>query len=680
MRQLCVIAIMSLGVAACGSALEVAVPDVPRPEIVVMPDVRAGFRHTIEQIDKGDYAAARPRLEYLLARDPTLGDHYLYELGMIAVRTGKAAEAVAVLTRLYREHPRSVRIPAAALEIGRLYQESGRLEDADAFFTVARNAEGDDAINRQAGLAQARVAIARSQPAAAASILSGLRRDHGDRTVAEEARGLLRGIWAAHPELAPAGAGWLDEARLLLREREFLLAEKAVRAGDPELETPEALRLLADALKGQQLPAAATTALAKIVDRFPSHPIAPTALFQMGTLFWNRDEDLPAQAAFEELLRRYPAHPKAPDALYALGRIQQSSGRIRAAIETFAQLARRYPRAGVAWDASWRVGWLHYRNGRFAQAASQWAALARDTRDRVSASAARYWQGRALDAANRGPDARALYERIRREAPASYYAEQAEKRLGIAPASTAGIVPPAVAVSTPPDGVSPYHVTRFEALRAAGLPDLARAELRAIDRSHSTAVGPFLVEAYVATQDYRAAMRIAGRLGSGQLPDGLRLQVSYPLGFWPIVNAEAERYGVDPLLVAAVIRQESLYDRDARSPADAHGLMQLLPSTARREAAELGWTFDPVPRIYDPAVNIPLGVRHLRQQLDRWGGDVVKALAAYNGGSRAVERWERRYGALARDEFVESITYRETREYVKRVLGHYRAYARLYAR
>jgi soluble lytic murein transglycosylase len=102
--------------------------------------------------------------------------------------------------------------------------------------------------------------------------------------------------------------------------------------------------------------------------------------------------------------------------------------------------------------------------------------------------------------------------------------------------------------------------------------------------------------------------------------------------------------------------------------------MQLLERTAAGVAER------PVARseLLDPTTNIRLGSRYLRQLLDRHAGDLAKALAAYNGGEDAVAKWEGRAPGAPTDEFVETISFRETRHYVKQVLANYRRYRRLY--
>jgi len=161
-------------------------------------------------------------------------------------------------------------------------------------------------------------------------------------------------------------------------------------------------------------------------------------------------------------------------------------------------------------------------------------------------------------------------------------------------------------------------------------------------------------------------------------PGALR-EYLYPLGYWETVRAAAGAHGVDPLLVLAVIRQESHFEPEAVSSAGARGLMQLLPATARQVASADGAAPPGEPALEDVGTNIDLGTRLLARLLRQYDGSMVKALAAYNGGEDAVAKWERRYAGRAPDEFVELISFRETRDYVKSVLRNYRVYRRLYA-
>jgi soluble lytic murein transglycosylase len=127
-----------------------------------------------------------------------------------------------------------------------------------------------------------------------------------------------------------------------------------------------------------------------------------------------------------------------------------------------------------------------------------------------------------------------------------------------------------------------------------------------------------------------------------------------------------------------LIRQESLFDARARSPAAAVGLMQLIPPTAARVARQLGLAVPSQERLFEPEVNLILGTQYLKDLLERYSNNWPKALAAYNAGEAAVDRWEREIVTDDIEEFVEQIPYVETRGYVKLVLRNHRIYKRLY--
>ena len=136
--------------------------------------------------------------------------------------------------------------------------------------------------------------------------------------------------------------------------------------------------------------------------------------------------------------------------------------------------------------------------------------------------------------------------------------------------------------------------------------------------------------------------------------------------------------GLDPYLVLSLMRQESMFKPGAVSSANALGLMQLLHETARNEASLMGLPAPEARQLFDPELNIRLGVHHLKGLLEHHAHSEAKALAAYNAGKEAVERWTRNSASTEDVEFVERISYRETRRYVKAVLRNYHAYRKLY--
>jgi len=152
----------------------------------------------------------------------------------------------------------------------------------------------------------------------------------------------------------------------------------------------------------------------------------------------------------------------------------------------------------------------------------------------------------------------------------------------------------------------------------------------------------------------------------------------YPLAFWDLIRQKAQDRDLDPYLVLGLIRQESLFDTRARSPATALGLMQLIPPTATRIAKQLGLPAPSQDNLFEPEVNVTLGTQYLKDLLQRYSNNWYKAIAAYNAGEAAVDRWEREIATDDIEEFVERIPYVETRGYVKLVLRNHQIYKRLY--
>jgi soluble lytic murein transglycosylase len=154
--------------------------------------------------------------------------------------------------------------------------------------------------------------------------------------------------------------------------------------------------------------------------------------------------------------------------------------------------------------------------------------------------------------------------------------------------------------------------------------------------------------------------------------------ILYPVAFRESVSRHASGAGISDHLTFALIRAESTFSPAALSPVGAVGLMQLMPATAQETAKGMNEVITKS-RLHRPDLNVKIGTRYLKQLLVRFNGDVVSAVAAYNAGAGPVQRWRKRYPSLREDEFIESIPYPETREYVKKVMAAAEVYRRLYS-
>lgn len=160
-----------------------------------------------------------------------------------------------------------------------------------------------------------------------------------------------------------------------------------------------------------------------------------------------------------------------------------------------------------------------------------------------------------------------------------------------------------------------------------------------------------------------------GVLGLGRQPEESRLYtLRFPLTQQALIERESRRHGLDPAWVAAEIRAESTFNPNARSPADARGLMQVMPATGAAVARRLGLPWSGPEGLYDPATNVAIGTAYLREKKDMYQLPYV-AIAAYNAGPTPTGRWLAQRPDMDPDIWIETISYRETREYVARVLA-----------
>jgi soluble lytic murein transglycosylase len=152
----------------------------------------------------------------------------------------------------------------------------------------------------------------------------------------------------------------------------------------------------------------------------------------------------------------------------------------------------------------------------------------------------------------------------------------------------------------------------------------------------------------------------------------------FPIAYYDLVLPTAQKNSVDPLLVFSLMRQESLFEGQARSYAAAQGLMQIIPDTGAYVAIKLNWPNYQNSDIYRPYINIEFGIWYLKEQLDRFNGNVYAALAAYNGGPANSEEWLRISNGDP-DLFINAIAFDETQTYVRRIYEQYAVYRHLYA-
>jgi soluble lytic murein transglycosylase len=601
--------------------------------------------------------------------DPVLWDWAAYESIAALARRGDVDEARDAAARLATSFPDSIWIGRARLEVGLAMRRAGDDAGAAAWLgDAAAELDGDRPYWARAKLGQAESTARLGDHAAAFEQARSIRTRLPGTMAARRARRLARRLARQDPSVLATPEARLAEAELRLGESDPAGAKDLVRdldaAGSPDRDEARWIAARAWQALGDS---AHATGLCRALATDGAPAVGATALYAAGRWRWNADDDDEAARIFDEVRERFPGSDEAAAASYALGRIDQTAGRYDAAAAAY----DRVRSSRLAADAGWGAAWAEYLAGHWQDAAARFHALG-SLVEAEGDEAPVYWEARAL--ANAGdPRGMATLQRLAERRDDGYYGYMAARYLTGArldPSTAAVLAPPPPPF---PDELTGPHADRARAYLALGRRDLARRELDAV-----AAAGPsrLLLRAYEAVGAPGRTLQLTRR---SLRVDERRERRLFPLGYWNEVAPAASRRGIDPLLILAVIRQESGFDQDAVSPAGAYGLMQLVPSTAADVAAELGmpppdrWALHRVP------LNVALGTTLVSKLLRDYDGSEIRALAAYNAGEPAVAKWDTRSRSRPDDEFVELISYAETRRYVKKVLGNYLRYRQLYA-
>ncbi len=407
------------------------------------------------------------------------------------------------------------------------------------------------------------------------------------------------------------------------------------------------------------------------------------------------------QADVTQLQQRFPASQWLAEALYSSGNMYLLRKDLPTAVSYYADLAQRFPMickdakgpcSDYAPSAHWRAAWLNYRLGRYSDAAKLFDEQIAHYPGGKEIPSAIYWRARIYqDQEHQPAKAAAYYEVVRDTYLHYFYAQEAAERLKELGAVTSAAVPelasiqpptiPALTDDVPEDDP---HVVRAKLLANAGLNEYITPEIQAAEGSEEW--GAFAeAEIYHSYGEDAKAMRVMKRA----LPfytsapiDAIPLaywKILFPEPYWSTIESEASHHSLDPYMVAALIRQESEFNPTVVSHANAWGLMQLLPSVGSEMAHKEGIRHFDHNELLNPSVNIKLGTRYLRQTLDKFGDKPEFAFAAYNAGDDRVQDWQSGAPFHGMDEFVESIPFTETREYVQGIVRNQMIYRDLAA-
>jgi peptidoglycan lytic transglycosylase len=646
-----------------------------------------GYAHTLDH----DYGKAIDPLNRAKAGAGELGDYVAYYLGQAYLNTARNSEALSTLAGFSKNFPDSLLIRDAHLIYASALLEEGRAEEAGALLDKDRDPVRSDI---EFTIGRANEAAGDNQKA-----VSAFRNVYFNLPNSSEAD-------AAGRELHKLGVpGTIAERRtradLLFKAKHYSDAahdyQDLVEEVNPA-DRPEVKLKLAGALEKSDHSHEARQILTAM--GVQTGDAEAERLYLLSETERSTSDEEAVQRTLTELRQFGPASPWLEQALLSAGNMYLLKRDYDRAIDYFRELQQRFPNGARAPYAHWKAAWLSFRQGRIDEARRDFENQIALYPDSGEVPAALYWRARLAEEDHNPAMARAFYQKLSDRFHNYYYAEFGRQRLKMlsggegaakeplphyalldrVPAlSSAGKI---VADAPPEDNL---RVERARLLSNGGLADMAVRELQAAASEESGAwAPPEMARVYQDGGRYDRGIEIMKRSTPNyfavDLPDLPRpyWEALFPKAYWSDLRKYSVLNGLDPYLVASLIRQESEFNAQALSHANAVGLMQLLPKTGKTVARQVKLHGYSAPKLFTPSVNLQLGTRYFKDMVDKYNGQFEYALAAYNAGSDRVGDWLGQGHYRDPQEFVESIPFTETREYVQAILRNANVYRQLY--
>ena len=637
---------------------------------------KVALQRAVCQMRLGQFREALDHFIAIKSKSEEIDDYVAFWMGQCAESLGQTEQAEAYFAQVLDLEPASLMRDQAAIKAAELAMAQGQYEAAVAHYNalLGKSPREGDAL---AGLVAARTEM-------------------GDSVAARETRFQLILDYPGHSAVREMLAD-LDD---LNDVEELFYAGIAYREAKKYRQAADLLRRVVKESDSKTWQGRAQYELGHVYYQSRKYSTAeraferafkvykvPNALFEMGRCAIKRGHDLTATTRFREFVRLYPNLTGAAEALWQAGMAYERRGRHRDARVMFLALAKTYPKSSYADQAAWRAGFALYKTRQYTVAAKTFLRLARQTPEAYLRDQGYYWAGKCYQKLGKKEESEFWIQRASEGFPTSYYSARARAVLGstknVYPETPQG-EPLAIGQSYEPSD----YVYKGDTLASIGFYRDAEREYDRAWRVHRRNLFALddLLQRYERVRAMHKALQVSRQIVTLERQQGVPMTLAsfrrlYPTYYWGEINQAAEEMDLDPNLMIAIMRQESAFNKEAVSRVGARGLMQVMPSTGKDMARLVEIEDFSAEDLNDPHTSILLGGKHLSDHMKSFrkdeGRQLGLALSAYNAGLTAARRWSRRLTRRDVDEFVESIPYKETRNYVKLVYRNYQVYSYL---
>jgi peptidoglycan lytic transglycosylase len=643
-----------------------------------------GYAHYLDK----DFSKAREAWKHADSLQPVLGDYLDWLTASAWEGEGKHAETLKTLEGFDSKYPDSIHQHDVALLYGNALVASGKPGQAIGYFEKHRTPVTPDVEFALAGAYQAE---GMKEKAA-----ETLRHIYFEMPISEQA-GLAALTLQSNGEVRPIGSfeQRYTRAELLMKARRFSdavnewssLAEQA---------PPDKMLSVQAQFASALYRARKRDEAERLFETIMQNPATPVdakaqALYFLAEIARDKDDKDKHNSLVAQLRTLAPDSSWFHEALLSSGNMYMLKNDFETGAKYYAEIYQRQQNGRYSPYAHWKAAWLTYRMGKKDEAKRLLEEQLALYPSSAEIPAAIYWRGRiAEDEGDKGL-ARAYYEKLSENYRYFYYANLSRERLakiGVDDVSDPPVLDRLPAPTAPPANWDPpaddVRVQKSQLLANAALYDFAVKELQASASNRPAWMARSLADIFSDAGSYVRAIEALKRAVPGyfsaeisQIPrpvwEGL-----FPRPFWDELKRNAQQNHLDPYLVASLIRQESEFNPQAVSRASAMGLMQLLPHVGKGLAKEMKIRHFSTDQLLSANTNLELGTRYFKHMVDHYDGQVEYALAAYNAGEDRVDEWRKNGNFKSVDEFVESIPFTETREYVQAIMRNAVLYKLLY--
>ncbi len=643
-----------------------------------------GYAHYLDK----DYAKAREAWTHAQPLQSALGDYLDWLRASAWQGEGNYTEVLKALEGYEEKYPDSIHLHDAVLLTANALVATGTPEQAIAFLEKHRTPVAPDT---EFALASAYHAEGMKEKS-----IETLRKIYFEMPASEQA-GLAAITLQSRGEPQPLGTFQDHYLRAEMLDKARRFADAATEWSTLAEQAPP------DKMIGVQAQFAAALYRSRRRDdaerlflTIAQTPAAPAdaraqALYFLAEIARDKDDKDQHDNYLSQLRTFAPDSQWFQEALLSSGNMYLLKNDFESGSKYYAEIYERQKNGRFSPYAHWKTTWLTYRMGKKDEAKRLLEEQLAFYPSSSEVPAAIYWRGRIAEDEGDKPVARAYYQKLSDNYRYFYYANLARERLE--KIGTDDVGDPDVLDKLPPPSAPPkmwdppadnVRVQKSELLANAGMFDFAVKELRASASNTPPWMAKSLADIFNDSGSYIRAIEALKRAVPGyfsaeisQIPrpvwEGL-----FPRPFWDELKRDAQQNHLDPYLVASLIRQESEFNPGAISPKNAMGLMQLLPHVGKMTAKELKIRHFSSDMLLTPNTNLQLGMRYFKHMVDHYDGHVEYALAAYNAGDDRVDQWRKDGNFKSVEEFVESIPFTETREYVQAIMRNAVLYRLLY--